>query len=103
MTLKDNSVNINGIRPELLFAIMVCDKAYTANGKEMVITSINDGHHSTTSLHYNGCAFDLRTYYFDEPTLKNVIQEIKSSLSVDFDVVNESDHLHIEYQPRRKD
>jgi len=103
MRLKDNTVKLHGIRPELLFALQVAAEVYKVYGQELVITSITDGKHSLTSLHYAGCAVDLRTHYFTDSIRKKVRDEIKERLGIDFDVVLESNHLHIEYQPRRRD
>ena len=101
MKLKSNSVNIAGIRPELLFAVMVADKVYSEHGVECVITSVTDSKHGTTSLHYAGCAVDLRTSVFkSEDYAKAVSDEIRQRLNIDYDVIFEGDHIHIEWQPR---
>lgn len=102
MRLKDNTVKLHGIRPELLFALQVAAEVYKVYGQELVITSCNDSKHAPTSLHYAGCAVDLRTNYFTKATAIKVRDEIKERLGIDFDVILESDHLHIEYQPRWK-
>jgi hypothetical protein len=99
MILKEGVV-IGGIRPELLFALNVCDAVYNAHGQELVITAIKDGKHSATSLHYSGCAADLRTRYFNANEAKVVAQEIRDRLGVDYDVILEKDHIHLEYQPK---
>lgn len=102
MFLKDDSVNIQGIRPELLFAILVTNDIYKKFGQELVITSLNDSKHSKTSLHYAGCAFDARIFYFDDSEYSQVAAAIKTRLGIDYDVIIEKDHLHIEYQPKRR-
>ncbi len=101
MILKDGVV-ISGIRTELLFALNVCDGVYSTYGEELVITSLNDGKHSDTSLHYSCSGADLRTRYFTVPETKLVAEDIRSRLGIDFDVVVEKDHIHLEYQPRRR-
>lgn len=101
MKLKDDSINLVGLRPETLFAINVVYIVYKKHGRELVITSINDGKHSGSSLHYSGCAFDCRTSYFDTNTIKSVVSDIKDHLNKDFDVILEGDHIHVEFQPRR--
>ena len=101
MRLKDNTVQIQGLRVEMLFAILVADQVYLKYGYEFVITSINDGVHSLTSLHYNGCAIDCRIY--DNPgEMEAIAEEIKERLGVDYDVILEHNHIHIEYQPRKR-
>lgn len=103
MRLKDSSVNVIGLRPEMLLAIMICKEVYAEERTELVITSINDGVHSLTSLHYSGCAIDLRTRNFKSKAhAKNVADKINDRLTIDYDVVAEADHIHLEYQPRRR-
>ena len=100
MMLK-KGVNPIGLRCEMLLALTVCNEVYKKYKKIMVITSLNDSTHSRKSLHYSGCAADLRTNYFDRSTQLLVVKDIKTRLSWSphYDVVLESDHIHIEYQP----
>lgn len=102
MKTKDSSVKIQGIRTELLFGLIVADQVYKEYGKELVITSLNDGNHSVTSLHYSGCAADLRTNYFTPNECIKVEHEIKERLGIDYDVIFETNHIHLEYQPRKR-
>jgi len=102
MKFKDNTISTQGIRPELVLALWVCDMVYSEFGKELVITSINDSKHKFSSLHYAGAAADLRTRYFDSETVKKVVSKIKSKLNIDYDVILENDHIHIEFQPKRR-
>jgi len=102
MKLKDNTISLIGIRTELMFAMIVTEQVYQSHGRELVVTSVNDSRHSGTSLHYSGCAFDARTNYFIEGEADKVVTEIKEKLNIDYDVINEVDHIHVEWQPRRK-
>ena len=99
MRVKANGIRVGGIRPELLIAVMVANEVYTEIGKELVITSVTDGKHSDTSLHYTGCAFDCRIY--DDSDMEFVITKMKDRLKIDYDVVLEGNHIHVEYQPRK--
>ena len=93
-------VNVLGVKPEIILAIMVCESIYKKYGIEMVITSITDSKHSTFSRHYQGFAFDLRTRNIpSEQTQEKMLAEIQSSLTKDFNVINEGDHFHIGYKP----
>lgn len=102
MILKDDSVKIHGIRPELVYALHVADMLYMEYGQELVITSLNDGEHAPTSLHYAGCAADLRSRYFSEKSARQLADELNKKLGIDFDVIFEANHIHVEYQPRRR-
>ncbi len=99
MRLK-HSVKLKDLQPQILLAVMVADAIYRRHGKELVITSMNDSRHGKNSIHYEGNAVDLRTRYFDSQEKLEVYREIKKRLTVDFDVVLESDHIHIEYDPK---
>ncbi len=98
MRIKDDTIRITGMRGELMLAMIIANEVYTAHDKEFVITSILDGKHSETSLHYTGCAFDCRIY--NEDFNNNIVERIKNKLNRHYDVVLEANHLHIEFQPR---
>ena len=102
MKLKDSTVKIQGITTELLFGLIIAGQVYKDNGQELVITSLNDGSHSETSLHYSGNGADLRTNYFTNEQTLSVAKTIKERLGIDYDVVIESNHIHLEYQPRKR-
>lgn len=95
-------VNPFGIKPELSIALYIASEVWKKLGKELVVTSLNDGKHSKTSLHYYGCAADLRTHYFNEDEKLQAAAMLRSALgnNSDFDVVVESTHIHLEYQPK---
>ena len=111
MRIKDDSISLSGFTAQILFAVQVAEGAYRDVGvynagtknRDMgiVLTSANDGRHSLTSLHYVGHAVDIRTRHLVNP--EKVRDEIKSRLNQDFDVLFEGDHIHIEWQPRRRD
>lgn len=100
MKLKP-TVRLNGIRPEMLLALQILWTTWQRyNEVDMVITSVSDGRHSRGSLHYVGCAVDIRTRDSLESNLKRTVEEARINLGQDFDVVVEKTHLHIEYQPK---
>lgn len=100
MKLKQ-SVSLQGIRPELVMGLMVADTICKEYGVDMVVTSVCDSKHSLTSLHYAGQAADIRTHNMkgQEAIIREKIAE---ALPEDFDVVLEGNHIHLEYQPRRR-
>ena len=60
----------------------------------------NDGVHKKNSKHYNNEAIDIRTR---DMSLNNKVltqQWIKKWLGFNYDVVLETDHIHIEYDPK---
>ncbi|KKL05866.1 hypothetical protein LCGC14_2601760 [marine sediment metagenome] len=93
---------ISGIRAELILALLVAEGVYDKYDTDLVVTSVNDGRHSYTSLHYSGSAADIRTRELPEAdSIQAVAEEIRQDLSDEYDVIVESDHIHIEYQPKR--
>lgn len=92
-------VRIHGIRPELLLGVLVADGVLSDMGKECILTSVIDGTHQSGSLHYIGCAVDIRSRHLAEPN--EVVTLLRTALDDDFDVIYEGDHIHIEYQPKR--
>jgi len=100
-------VRINGMKPEALIGMMICDSIYAEEVLDCVVTSGTEGKHGSSSrpsLHYAGMAFDLRSYY---QTASAEQQEalrarLKDALGMDFDVVREPNHYHVEYQPKEE-
>lgn len=103
MRLK-KGVDPIALRPEMLLALIVADRVYQKHGQELVITSLNDSRHGPTSLHYAGQAADLRTRVFADVLVPVVAQDIREALgnNPDYDIVVEANHIHMEYQPKRK-
>lgn len=98
MIFKDDTIYPE-IGAPLLLALTIADSIYQEHGHKMVITSLRDGAHSHTSLHYSGAAADLRIRGLESP--QRVADEIRTALNRHYDVILESDHIHVEWQPRR--
>ena len=94
-----SGVRIYGIRPEVVLALLVAQHAYEQFGEasRFVVTSVADGKHSQGSLHYVGCAVDLR---LPRQARGSIINALKANLGPDFDVVLEGSHIHLEFQPK---
>ncbi len=99
MILK-KGVSVKQLSPQIVLAIGVADAVYREFGKELVITSVCDGKHRKNSLHYSGNAVDLRTRYFGKAVITKVAQALVDKLTIDYDVVVEDDHIHLEYDPK---
>ena len=91
-----NGVKVNGIKPEMVLAIMVVNNIIPG----ATITSVVDGKHSRTSLHYVGYAIDVRTRDIEPSVQTEYVRQIKVALTDEYDVILESDHIHIEFQPK---
>jgi hypothetical protein len=96
----NNPVNISAsgkIQEAMLKADMISRKI---SGKEIIVTSLLDGVHSKNSFHYSGNAVDLRTWIYTGHQIKTLVKELQLMLGSDYDVIDEEDHIHIEYDPK---
>ncbi len=91
-------VRIQGIRPEMIFGLMIVSDLCRGTGAKALITSVVDGLHMINSLHYSGCGTDFILDLVEDREAWLV--ELKKRLGRDFDVIDEGDHVHVEYQPR---
>lgn len=96
--LKSN-VTFLGIRPETVLGILIAFDLYQKCKQEFVITSITDGLHKSGSLHYDGLAFDIRTFNLRGISGYEMVDRLKEALGSQFDVVLEPSHIHVEFDP----
>ncbi len=99
MQLK-STVKLADLKSQIVLAILIAADVYRMFGQDLVITSLDDSVHHAGSLHPSGYAFDLRTSYFTASQIPKVLLALKQSLTIDFDVIFEADHFHIEYDPK---
>jgi len=120
MRRKDDSVECK-FHPVLTAFLFPVDEAYRGWEDELVITSGSEAslHHKVTSLHYAdpACAADIRTWD-EEGQGRGTVpapraqQRCLIKLKDDFcvacglpcswiEIILESNHIHIEYQPKR--
>lgn len=115
MRVKDSSVETK-FHPIITAALFCLDDLYRGWEDELVITcgSEHTARHSFTSLHYAipGKAADIRIWQRKQvPNSKEQLAAIKDVLDVFcvynkiptnwLDVVLETTHIHIEFQPKR--
>jgi len=98
-------VKIDGLSPQLLLGLIVAESTHDDQGLDkrgpFEVTSINDGKHMPGSLHYSGRAADLRTAHLSGSEARGWAELLRLRLAgLGFDIVLESDHLHIEYDPK---
>ena len=92
-------VSVRGIQPATVFGLIICHSVFQDLGETLTVTSGTEGSHSWASLHYVGQAFDIRIRDLRNEVAR-VVERLKSALGKEFDVVLESDHIHIEFQPK---
>ena len=89
------------ISQPMVLGCQIVESAYNACGVGYCMaTSIMDGVHGKASRHYWGDAVDFRTRHIPEGKLSELTARCKEYLGDDFDAVMESDHLHVEYDPK---
>ncbi len=99
LQIKQNGgVKLAGLKPQIVLAAAICSDTFDKHRCDCVITSANDSsEHMIGSKHYYGEAIDIRTKNIDHETMCAIVEELKLFLGEEFDVVLESDHLHVEY------
>ena len=99
---KNSSIGFQNLSSQLLLAIIAIEGVFVIHGADLVITSLNDSEHSKASLHYSGNAVDIRSR--DILNKQTLLDDCKKALggSSDFDMILESNHYHLEYQPKRR-
>ena len=90
-------VDISRLNRDIRKALTVVANIYFLKGSELVVTSTYDGNHMPGSLHYSNDAFDIRL--IPDVNQSDIVNRIKTSLGINYDVILESDHIHIEYDP----
>lgn len=111
LSLKDG-VKINLLDPALNTKIFPLAHLWQAffplDTDGMTVTSGYEGHpgdgvHMVDSLHYARRAVDLRIRDVDVAVIHNgFCPAARLLLGPDFDVVQERDHIHIEYDPKNR-
>lgn len=95
---------LDGLRPEMVLAVVIAGQVYESNQAELVVTEGTGGKHMVGSLHASGRAVDIRTGNVAPITLSSVVAELKRRLGENYDVVLEttSPHIHIEFDPKKE-
>jgi hypothetical protein len=101
MLLKAD-VDLRGMQPQILVALIAAERIYQDIGRNLMVTSVTDGKHMDGSLHYKGLAADFRTTAdgLAPETVRLITGKLKAALGPQFDVVVEVDHLHVEFDPK---
>lgn len=123
MRVKDSTVETK-FHPILTNFLFEANEIYRAWGGELIVTSGSepDTRHSKTSLHYADpcCAADIRSWAIwdamnpeikitaetQAATLQKFAKAYCKRLGIPaewLEIILESDHIHIEYQPKRVD
>lgn len=86
---------------ELARADSIAQSIYAALGVPYIVTSGTDGKHNPGSLHPFGDAMDLRRWDLDAiGKTATAVSQLRGALGPNFDVVLESNHIHVEFDPK---
>jgi hypothetical protein len=91
-------VHLVGLQREALVAIDRCLHVFHSQGLTMTLTSARGDKHGAYSHHYKGLAFDIRVW--DIPDVDVMVMFLREALGEHFQVINEGDHIHVEYDPK---
>lgn len=102
MMFIKKGASINGIKPEIVHALNVASDVWKQLfSVNPYVTSGTEGKHSRGSLHYVGYAVDLRSNNLTGDSQVMAIRALKECLGIEYDIVLEPDHIHLEFQPKR--
>lgn len=101
LTLKQG-VRLDKLQPQIVLGLLALNQIWERYGYgPCVVTSGSEGVHKAGSLHYSGRAVDIRTRHVHPDDLTYIISQARNALGMDFDVVLEVDHIHLEYDPKK--
>lgn len=92
-------VGLAGLKQEMLSALDTIADVFLHEGHNCVVTSGRDGIHGRHSHHYKGLAVDLRVWDIEDIDL--TVDHLRLELGPDYQVYNEVDHIHVEYDPEK--
>lgn len=112
---KDGVILFIGPSPEIARARDIIEDVYREHGVTLTVTSGADGKHGHGSKHnvprrsevplqgyFDAMDFRTRDIQATGVDLKALRKEIADRVGSTYDVVLESDHLHVEFESRRK-
>jgi hypothetical protein len=102
-----SSADIDQLSPEIERTLNDIVVVWSENNAPTpVITSGNDGRHSTNSFHYRDLAIDLRANNISDNQAATIAADLQVRVGDDYDVIFErfpnnpaNDHIHLEYDP----
>ena len=98
MILLKLGVDVSRLKPEISKKLNIIDEIYTFFNELCIITSTYEGNHMSSSLHYQNKAIDVSK---PEKHTDKILNMLRKRLSLNYDIVLEKDHIHIEYDPKK--
>lgn len=88
------------VRPQIWDAMTIAAKVFSDFGYDCIVTSLCDGKHGRNSKHYEGNGADFRTRHLKDDEKQQVTDTLANTLGDKYDCILESDHLHVEFDPK---
>jgi len=93
-------VKLVGLSVPMAIAHTIVVESFRSCGYDCTMTSATDRTHSRASLHYIGNGSDYSYFGVSPYNRLKIRDDVKVRLGREFDVVDEGDHLHVEWQPK---
>ena len=97
MLENPNKVDLSKLRFKARQALWLLIRLFEVDGQNFVITHTYDGMHKDGSLHFKNRAFDGLP---PERERDHILKQAKELMGPDWDIIDEKDHWHIEYDPK---
>ena len=104
ISLKDDTVKISGLVPEICMGLMVVATVFTEHKIPIVITAGTElfypsgkRMHMMGSKHESGEAVDLRSRDVFQPRQKEFTIKCQKALGSEYDFILEGNHFHLEF------
>ncbi len=99
MTIWYKQGAVGDLLPKAQKALRKVHRVFSVLKEDVFVTSMRDSTHSAGSFHHIGNAFDIR-YMAYHHNRDKLVDSLKEALGPDYDVIGESNHIHIEYDPK---
>ena len=96
-----NAASIRGIQPELAIALTLLCHLFARHKVAVRLSAGVDSKHKAASLHYVGHAIDISYRNIPQYLITLLHAEMRSVLGDEFDVIAETTHFHVEFQPKK--
>ena len=99
-------VNIEKLCDQIIEILPTLSQAFKkVADAPLIITSGNDGRHTSNSKHYSNMALDLRVKHLSRSEAKRVYQELRKNLDSSYRLIYNQpghyDHIHVDYSGGR--
>ena len=106
-TQTKEGVNLDDLQAQALSGAEIAKPILEAAGVDFVVTSTGPGDRANVdsvegTKHDIGQAFDIRIRDLKPEQVQAIVDQLKEALGDDYDVVLESDHIHVEFDRKSK-